>query len=198
MFNQSLSSGVIPGYWSRALITPVFKKGNVHVASNYRPVSLTSVACKILEHIVCAHILRHLERHHLLTNLQHGFRKGHSCESQLLITLDGLFHNFYQKKQTDVGVLDFSRAFDTVPHERLLGKLAHHGVQGAMNTWIRAFLTGRSMHVVVGGERSGPTEVLSGVPQGTVLGPLLFLIYINDMPRNILEATHIRLFADNN
>ena len=189
-FNQSLSSGVIPGDWSWALITPVFKKGN------YRPVSLTSVVCKVLEHIVCAHILRHLERHHLLTNLQHGFRKGHSCESQLLITLDDLFHNFDQKKQTDVGVLDFSRAFDTVPHERLLGKLAHHGVQGTMNTWIRAFLTGRSMRVIVDGERSGPTEVLSGVPQGTVLGPLLFLIYINDMPRNISEGTHIPLFAD--
>ena len=174
LFNQSLSSGVIPRDWFRVLITPVFNKGNVHVASNYRLVSLTSVACKVLEHIVCAHILRHLERHHLLTNLQHGFRKGHSCASQLLITLDDIFCNFDQKKQTDVSILAFNRAFGTVPHERLLCKLAHHGVQGAMNTRIRAFLTGRSMRVIVDGERSGPTEVLSGIPQEHSLGRCFF------------------------
>ena len=93
-------------------------------------------------------------------------------------------------------MLDFSRAFDTVPHERLIGKLAHYGVQGQTNDWIRAFLTDRKMQVVVDGETSTSAPVLSGVPQGTVLGPLLFLIYINDMPDVVSEGTFIRLFAD--
>ena len=196
LYNQSLTSGCIPKDWSRALISPVYKKGYVHEASNYRPVSLTSVACKILEHIVCKHLLDHLERHNLLTTLQHGFRKAHSCESQLLITLDDLCATFDKMTQTDVGIMDFSWAFDTVPYERLLGKLAHYSIQGRTNSWICAFLTGRSMSVVVDGESSEPTPFLSGVPQGTVLGPLLFLIYINDMPSQVSKGTWIRLLAD--
>ena len=196
LYNQSLASGTIPDDWSRALVTPVYKKGDVHEPSNYRPVSLTTVACKTLEHIVCKHIVNYLERHKLLTTLQHGFRKAHSCESQLLITIDDLITAYNSKVQTDVGILDFSRAFDTVPHERLMGKLAHYRIQGPTNQWIRAFLTNRSMRVVVDGETSDPAPVLSGVPQGTVLGPLLFLVYINDMPNVISEGTFIRLFAD--
>ena len=123
LYNQSMTSGCIPKDWSLALISPIYK-GNVHEASNYRPVSLTSVACKILEHIVCMHLLDHLERHNLLTTPQHGFRKAHSCESQLLITLDNLYATCDKKTHMDVGILDFSRAFDTIPHECLLGKLA--------------------------------------------------------------------------
>ena len=145
---------------------------------------------------MCKHIVNYLERHKLLTTLQHGFRKAHSCESQLLITIDDLITAYDSKVQTDVGILDFSRAFDTVPHERLMGKLAHYGIQEPTNQWIRAFLTNRSMRVVVDGETSDPAPVRSGVPQGTVLGPLLFLVYINDMPNVISEGTFIRLFAD--
>ena len=145
---------------------------------------------------MCKHLLDHLERHNLLMTLQHGFRKAHSCESQLLITLDDLCATFEQKTQTDIGIMDFSRAFDTVPHKRLLGKLAHYSIQGRTNSWIHAFLTGRSMSVVVDGESSEPTLVLSGVPQGTVLRPLLFLISINDMPSQVSKGTCIRLFAD--
>ena len=196
LFNQSLSTGTIPHDWGSALVTPVFKKGNVHKASNYRPVSLTCVVCKLLEHIVCSNIMKFLDSENLLTPLQHGFRKNHSCESQLLITMDDFFSAYDSSIQTDVGVLDFSRAFDTVPHERLIGKLAHYGIQGQANNWIRAFLTDRRMQVVVDGETSASAPVLSGVPQGTVLGPLLFLIYINDMPNTVSQGTFIRLFAD--
>ena len=196
LYNQSITEGVVPEDWSNANITPVFKKGNVHQAANYRPVSLTCVVCKLLEHAICSHVMTFLESNKLLTHLQHGFRKGHSCESQLLVTLSDFFASFDAKVQTDVGVLDFSRAFDTVPHQRSLGKLAHYGIQGELNEWIRAFLTKRQMRVVVDGEESRAAPVESGVPQGTVLGPLLFLVYINDMPGVVSPGTFIRLFAD--
>ena len=152
---------------------------------------------KLLEPIICSNIIiNFLESHELLTPLQHGFRKKHSCESQLLITVDDFLSAYDSKTQTDVGILDFSRAFDTVPHERLLEKLAHYGIQGATNTWIRSFLTDRTMQVVVDGETSSSAPVISGVQQGTVLGPLLFLIFINDLPNLVSEGTFIRLFAD--
>ena len=137
-----------------------------------------------------------MEEHNLMSCLQHGFRKGHSCETQLLLTLDDLFMSYNKKTQVDVGVLDFSRAFDTVPHERLLGKLAHYGIKGPIQQWIRAFRTDRTMWVTVDGASSPATRVLSWVPQGTVMGPLLFLIYINDLPSNVSPGTTVRLFAD--
>ena len=149
-----------------------------------------------MEHVICTHIHSHLKKNGLLTPVQHGFRKSHSCESQLLTTLDDLYSSFDASHQTDVGVLDFSRAFDTVPHQRLLGKLAHYGIQGNINRWIESFLTGRTMQVVVDGHTSSTAPVTSGVPQGTVLGPLLFLIHINDMPNVLTEGTKLRLFAD--
>ena len=110
--------------------------------------------------------------------------------------MDDFFSAFDKKTQTDVGILDFSRAFDTVPHQRLLGKLAHYGIQGSTIQWIEAFLVGRQMQVVVDGESSKSAPVILGVPQGTVLGPLLFNIYINDMPNVVSAGTMIRLFAD--
>ena len=196
LYNRSLSTQVLPEDWKRAFISPVHKKGDVHTPGNYRPVSLTVVACKILEHIVCRHILNFLDE--IMSSLMPSLdsAKGHSCETQLLITLSDLFKSFDKRTQVDVGILDFSRAFDTVPHERLLGKLASCGVTGPVNSWIRAFLTGRHMSVVVDGEESNSAPVLSGVPQGTVLGPLLFLIYINDMTSQVSSGTFIRLFAD--
>ena len=104
LFNQSLDTGALPSDWNKAFISPVFKKGNVHEAANYRPVSLTCVACKLLEHIVCKHMLNYLDKHKLLFPLQHGFRKGHSCESQILITMDDLFRAFDRRIQTDIGI----------------------------------------------------------------------------------------------
>ena len=133
-------------------VTPIFKKGDKHVPQNYRPVSLTSVCCKLLEHIVCRHILTHLEKHKILSDLQHGFRSGHSCESQLIITINDLLEAYNDKDQIDLVILDFSKAFDTVPHQKLLHKLKNYGIDGKINGWIEQFLTNRQQRVLVDGE----------------------------------------------
>jgi len=140
--------------------------------------------------------MNHLEKYNILSHFQHGFRSKHSCESQLIITIEDLARNLDNGLQTDLQILDFQKAFDTVPHQRLLGKLDHYGVRGKILKWITNWLTTRTQKVVVDGESSQPTRVISGVPQGTVLGPLMFLIYINDIATNLDSATHIRLFAD--
>ena len=172
----------------------MFKKGDVHLAENYPPVSLTSVTCKLLEHVICKHLLTHLENNNILTNLNHGFCSGYSCETQLLVTLNDLLHFNDEGSQTDVIILDFSKAFDTVPHAELLTKLESFGITGSIHHWLRTFLTKRYMQVVVDGESSSKVTVDSGVPQGTVLGPLLFLCYINDLP--LAVSAQVRLFAD--
>ena len=194
LFQKSLDTGELPKDWTDANITPVFKKGDRHAAENYRPVSLTSVLSKTLEHIVCSELHNHFEKNNVLTDVNHGFRKGFSCETQLLITSDELAKNAEQGVQTDVAILDFSKAFDTVPHRKLLHKLEAYGVRGPLLSWMTAFLCNRSMRVVVDGESSSETKVLSGVPQGTVLGPLLFLVHINDLPDCV--SSRVRLFAD--
>ena len=159
-------------------------------------VSLTCIVCKLLEHVLCTHIRGHLDKHGILSPEQHGFRSRHSTESQLLLTTHELLKERDAGKQVDVIILDFAKAFDTVPHKRLLGKLEFYGISGDVLRWIASFLTSRKQSVVVDGKRSEEADVLSGVPQGTVLGPLLFLMHINDLPAAIDPGTKSRLFAD--
>ncbi|KAL8571418.1 hypothetical protein ACOMHN_058197 [Nucella lapillus] len=148
----------------------------------------------VLEHILTSNIMDHLELHGTLCHQQHGFRRKRSCETQLLGFADELVNNMAQGKQTDILVMDFAKAFDKVNHSLLVHKLHHYGIRGMLLTWISDFLRDRRQAVVVNSIRSDFIKVQSGVPQGSVLGPCLFLTYINDLP-DLLTA-HARLFAD--
>ncbi|KAL8621525.1 hypothetical protein ACOMHN_026197 [Nucella lapillus] len=194
LFQYSLDTGDLPSELRNANIACVYKKGDKHAAENYRPISLTSVISKLLEHIICRNILTHLEKHDILTNLNHGFRSGYSCDTQLLLTSHDLLQSYDRQRQVDVAILDFSKAFDTVPHKRLLHKLKSYGFRGSLHTWITNFLVHRKMSVVIEGDSSEETTVDSGVPQGTCFGPLLFLCHINDLPDTV--KSQVRLFAD--
>ena len=172
LFTQSLQTGVLLVDWQTAFITPLFKKGDRSQSSNHRPVSLTSVCCKNMEHCIFSHVMSHCENLSILTDVQHGFRQKRSCKSQQIETVDDF--NIDQGLQTDIVVLDFRKAFDAVPYLRLLSKLEHLGIRGPVHNWIKTFLTSRIQKVVVDGAESQAKKVASGVPQGTVPGPLLF------------------------
>ena len=194
IFERSLATGEVPSDWTKANVSPIFKKGDKSDPANYRPISLTCVLCKVMEHIIASNLTKHLNKHNILYDLQHGFRQKRSCETQLIQLVEDLGRQLIQGKQTDLVLLDFSKAFDKVNHLKLLFKLSQHGVKGDTLNWIRAFLVGRTQAVVLEGESSSEVPVTSGVPQGSVLGPLLFLLYINDLPQNI--QSQVRLFAD--
>ena len=144
LFQQSIDQGTVAEDWKTANVAPIFKKGDRGLASNYRPVSLTCISCKVLEHIIVSQMRDHMDQHNILVDCQHGFRSRHSCESQLIITAHDLASSLNQKHQTDMAILDFSKAFDRVPHTRLKAKMDHYGIRGNTLKWISSFLNGEN------------------------------------------------------
>ena len=196
IFTQSYDSDNLPEEWKTAIISPIHKKDDKSLPQNYRPISLTCIACKVMEHVITSHMSRYFEGENIPTPHQQGFRKGFSTETQLISVFDDWFTSLVLDKRvrTDVLLIDFSKAFDTVPHNRLLHKFNYYGIGGKTHKWVKNFLINRSQCVQVSGERSEWVKVSSGAPQGTVLGTLLFLVYINDITCQI--NSKIKLFAD--
>ena len=193
MFNKSLQDGVLPIDWTSANITPIFKKGDKHLVNNYRPISLTSIVCKVLEKLIHRSLYPLLESH-VLHHSQFGFRHRHSTTSLLTTVVNDWAKALDNHFSVHSVFIDFAKAFDSVPHKRLLFKLEVCGISGALLKWFKSFLCDRRQRVVVNGSTSDWSPVLSGVPQGSVLGPLLFILYLNDLPKNL--QCIVKMFAD--
>ena len=195
LFNKSITEGQLPDDWKQAKVSAIFKrKGNRKKAGNYRPVSLTCIMCKILEGCIRDHTVEHMRVNNIFSKQQFGFIKGRSTVLQLLNVMNSWTMALDNGFSIDSIYLDFMKAFDTVPHKRLIYKLRMNGINPSILRWIEGFLTGRQQQVCVNGSMSKWADVTSGIPQGSVLGPILFVIYINDLPNKI--KSDIYMFAD--
>ncbi|KAF2355543.1 Reverse transcriptase domain [Trinorchestia longiramus] len=192
VFNRSLETGIVPDDWKLANVTPIFQKGNKQIPNNYRPINLTSVISKIIERLLKVRITKHLNDQNLINDTQHGFREKRNCLTNLLDFFGEVNRIYDSTKAVDLVYRDFQKAFDKVSHERLMAKVEAHGIRG--NYSIRNWLTSRTQRLVIHDQASDSTLITSGVPQGSVLGPLLFIIYMNDLDVGIISK--INKFAD--
>ena len=197
VFTQLFSVGVIPDIWKQAVIVPVFKKGATCDVANYRPISLTCVASKIMERVIVQQILHHLYSNKLLSVTQHGFIKGRSTCTNLLEALNDWTLSIQNKKSVSIAYIDFSRAFDSVSHDKLFACLHAYGIRGDLLCWLRNFFIGRTHKTKIGVSLSAVAALLTGVIQGSGIGPMMFVIYIDDLAK-LLERHGIKakLFAD--
>ncbi len=194
LFNASLESSYFPESWKEANVSPLFKSGDPSLVNNYRPISLLSTIGKVFEKIVFKHLYNYLQDHNLLTPLQSGFVSGDSTVNQLTYLYTVFSEAIDSGKEIRAIFCDISKAFDRVWHKGLLFKLQSSGISGHLLNWFSSYLTRRKQRVVLPGVYSSWTTIKAGVPQGSILGPLLFLVYINDIVHNI--GANIRLFAD--
>jgi Reverse transcriptase (RNA-dependent DNA polymerase)/Endonuclease-reverse transcriptase len=196
IFEVSFRTHKLPNDWLRSNVVPVHKKGAKTDVKNYRPISLTCVCCRIMESLVKKRITQYLTENQYLSVCQYGFRSHSSTCSQLLHCTNLWSKSIDSKKPVDIVYFDFAKAFDTVCHKKLLLKLNSYGIKGDIFEWIKAFLSNRKQRVIIKGNLSEENEVISGVPQGSVLGPLLFLIFINDLPNILPKGINCVMFAD--
>ena len=196
IFRNILSTSIYPHTWKLANVTPIFKKGDKQLIKNYRPISLLPICGKFLEKLIFNKLYSYLQLNDLITPNQSGFRPGDSTTNQLLYLVDEIYQAFDSTESLEVRAvfLDVSKAFDKVWHSGLIFKLEQNGVSGSLLKLFENYLSNRKQRVVLNGSFSEHSSIESGVPQGSVLGPLLFLIYINDLERNI--KSNIIFFAD--
>ena len=194
IFNNSVQSGLVPTEWKQGVVTAIYKKGEKCLPANYRAITLTSVICKLLEEFITEYIKQHLITSNRNDKSQHGFTSKKSTVTNLIAALNIWTESLSHGLPVDIIYLDFEKAFDKVPHERLLSQLTRYGVTGNLHSWIRDYLHNRTQKVRVNGSFSSTAPVLSGVPQGSVLGPALFLVFVADASQII--KNFISLYAD--
>ena len=196
IFNTIFERSELPPAWLTSTVLPLFKKGERNQAGNYRPISITSSCCKVMESIIHDSMSSYLLSNDLISDSQHGFLKKRSTLSNLLYSIRHWLSSLNSGKSTYIIYVDFAKAFYSVSHTKLLHKLNSYGISGHLHSWISAWLSGRTQSVKLVNSLSAPKSVLCGILQGRLRGPLLFLIYINDFVDLLPPDSHPTLFAD--